>query len=444
MLESIGNAFLALFAIDAGLSVLDELLKSAGFEGLPLLRDLFALTVFVALPPLYLLVAASQRLPAAIFLPPILVGAWLNLGAAPLYLAFADAANRALAGSLIQLATAALAYATVYARSGWRSGMLGPTADAGPAFVPARFACFAGAAVVLGPLLLATYAAVGLTTWIDFSTAGFVRVDRDGIHLSERHYQRGDHAIRLVAMMHIGPRAVYEQIFASFELPETVVLEEGITDESQLLEADFSYQKLAEKLDLIEQERLQAPEQPGEWPHLRHRDMDVSDFSPETLDFVRKMGLLINALDDPETLRQKLEDPAALPQNSEAVMHEILMRRNQLVLKAIEAALLDYERVIVPWGALHMPWLEEQIERRGFEQTGSQRHRFVDWNRIRNAIRKAVDWWALLDSNQGPSGYEPGALTAELRARADESSSHSPIGDDALVADSRSWQHAAQ
>ncbi len=28
--------------------------------------------------------------------------------------------------------------------------------------------------------------------------------------------------------------------------------------------------------------------------------------------------------------------------------------------------------------------------------------------------------WALLDSNQGPSGYEPGALTAELRARSGE------------------------
>ncbi len=26
-------------------------------------------------------------------------------------------------------------------------------------------------------------------------------------------------------------------------------------------------------------------------------------------------------------------------------------------------------------------------------------------------------WWALLGSNQGPSGYEPVALTTELRAR---------------------------
>ncbi len=33
------------------------------------------------------------------------------------------------------------------------------------------------------------------------------------------------------------------------------------------------------------------------------------------------------------------------------------------------------------------------------------------------AGQQARDAWALLDSNQGLSGYEPGALTAELRAR---------------------------
>lgn len=444
MLESIGNAFLALFAIDAGLSVLDELLKSAGFEGLAPLRQVAALTVLVASPALYLLVAASRRLPAAVFLPPIFLGAWLNLGAAPLYLAIRDPANLALAVALIQLATAAIAYATVYARSGSRTARLEPTDEAGPAFVPARFACFAGAAVVLGPPLLVAYTVFGLTTWVDSSTGGFVRFERGGVYLAERHYQRDDREIRLVAMMHIGPPGLYEQIFASFELPKTVILEEGITDQSQLLEGEFSYRKLAEKLDLIEQERPPASEKPNGWPHVLHRDMDVSEFSPETLNFVRKMGLFIDAIDEPETLRQMLEDPAALPQNSEAVMDEILMRRNRLLLTAIETALLDYERVIVPWGALHMPWLEEQIESRGFERTRSQKHRFVDWNRIQRAIRKAAEWWALLDSNQGPSGYEPGALTAELRAHVEESSSDSLLGADALVGHSRSWQHAAQ
>ena len=32
-------------------------------------------------------------------------------------------------------------------------------------------------------------------------------------------------------------------------------------------------------------------------------------------------------------------------------------------------------------------------------------------------IRRDVCWWARLDLNQGPIGYEPTALTAELRAR---------------------------
>ena len=31
-----------------------------------------------------------------------------------------------------------------------------------------------------------------------------------------------------------------------------------------------------------------------------------------------------------------------------------------------------------------------------------------DW---REAVLKLVNWWAHLDSNQGPTGYEPVALT---------------------------------
>ena len=37
------------------------------------------------------------------------------------------------------------------------------------------------------------------------------------------------------------------------------------------------------------------------------------------------------------------------------------------------------------------------------------------------AVGDSARWWALLDSNQQPIGYEPTALTIELRAPAAES-----------------------
>ncbi len=144
MFMLIGNAFLALFAIDAGLSVLDEVEKLSGLEGIARLRNAVAFSVVVALAPIYLMVAASPRLPARVFLPPIFVGGWMALGAAPLQLAFEDLASLGMTLSLIQLAVAALAYVTVFAHGGWRTGLVDSSSARGPAFAPMRFAGLAG------------------------------------------------------------------------------------------------------------------------------------------------------------------------------------------------------------------------------------------------------------------------------------------------------------
>jgi hypothetical protein len=86
---------------------------------------------------------------------------------------------------------------------------------------------------------------------------------------------------------------------------------------------------------------------------------------------------------------EKLRDPSWIPQASETVVHDILTRRNERLLGEIEAALSDYERVVVPWGALHMPWIEREIERLGFERTDSRHHLFIDWDRVLKAIEES-------------------------------------------------------
>ena len=57
---------------------------------------------------------------------------------------------------------------------------------------------------------------------------------------------------------------------------------------------------------------------------------------------------------------------------------------------------------------------------------------FVERARERQALARQrstnprTSTWALLDSNQGPTGYEPAALTAELRARGAEATTAAP------------------
>ena len=46
----------------------------------------------------------------------------------------------------------------------------------------------------------------------------------------------------------------------------------------------------------------------------------------------------------------------------------------------------EFEHVIVPWGALHLPDIEEAILADGFEPTARNRHRLLSWATIAAAL----------------------------------------------------------
>ncbi len=50
-------------------------------------------------------------------------------------------------------------------------------------------------------------------------------------------------------------------------------------------------------------------------------------------------------------------------------MTDILTNRNAHLANEIRSALDDYDVVIVPWGALHMPEIEDTLESWGFQKT---------------------------------------------------------------------------
>ena len=48
--------------------------------------------------------------------------------------------------------------------------------------------------------------------------------------------------------------------------------------------------------------------------------------------------------------------------------------------------------------------------------TGWRSNQLSYWA-VYNCMNQKRDWWAFTDSNRGPTGYEPAALTTELKAR---------------------------
>ena len=387
----VGNLFLIAFGLDAAISTLDECLQIAGAGALLApLRTSLALLVLLSALPMLLLVLASPWAPLPIFLPPVLGGLWLNLGAAPLQLAFDDLQGFSFAASVAQLAIAALAFGLVRRRTGGSWLLRAPTPPV-PGFSLRRLLVLGPCALVLTPPLMAAYLVVWALTWAQASTAGFLLFDLQGISLAERRYQREDRQIRLVGMMHIGEPDAYGQLFDSFARESTLVLEEGVRDESQILSSGLSYAKVATRLGLAQQSSVSAyfeeTSDGSAWPHVRSPDLDAAELAPETREFIEHAAAVWEASDPKRAILALVAEFQDRPEVIAIVQRDIIERRNERVIAAIDEALPEYRNIVVPWGAIHQPGIEGAVLARGFELTASSENRLVYWDRVWRALR---------------------------------------------------------
>jgi hypothetical protein len=386
------NAYLLLYALDAGLSLTDELLRLAtGQTFLIGPRHWLAMPVYwvsvLALPFL----ALSPRLPRRLLLPLFASALWLNQLAAPLPLLLPLAAVGP-AASACQAAFAALAYVWVRHRCG---GPVWITPEHTPAFSWRHWAGTTAFLVFVFVPAVGAYTVLAAVTVVQVGTDGFVRFDRHGVQLDDRRYLRArdGREVRLVGMMHVGEGDAYDALVASFAEPGTVVLEEGLSDAAAVLEERLDYDGLAGFLGLESQRDLASyledPETRAlpEWPVLRHADVDLAEFDPATLDWLERTSALfagesaVAALGD--AMRLSAEDPDLV----ETVVEDVFTRRNEHLIGEVDAALDEFERVVVPWGALHLPEIEEALLERGFALDSSQRRRLVSWSTIADAAR---------------------------------------------------------
>jgi hypothetical protein len=193
-------------------------------------------------------------------------------------------------------------------------------------------------------------------------------------------------------MMHIGEEENYRRLVQSFIEESTIVLAEGVTDEDVILEAPLSYESFAAVLGLEQQRTLTDylgeayNEGASEWPVIQYADMDLREFSPETQAFLERIGRALNSDRMAQAMQQMVADYADRPEVLRTVEQDIIHRRNRHLLDEMTLALADYRRLVVPWGALHLPYIEEAITGWGFEPASSTRHRLISWRGIIEAL----------------------------------------------------------
>lgn len=404
-----GNGFLLLFALDGALSLL---LDGTGTDASVLIElyRFVRLAFHLLIPAAIAMVPLTPDLPGRVLLPPALFGIWRWLGAAPLPACIEDPLSLSFAVDAIQLVLAATAFATLRFATP-RLGRPGHwTLPASPApFRWRRFLAYTAGMLLLGPPLLAAYALVALGTGAHRLTGGFIAFDGQGIQIVERHYRRDppdrrdpgaaaaldgpDPEIWLIGMIHLG-REGYDRLFDRFESEGTLVLEEGVTDDHDVLVDRMPYDSFAEPLGLERQHRVSAyfardAEEEGEeeeesWPEVRRVDLDASEFSPETLAYLAGLDGIVDAAQqgDWPRVRQLAREPGMQATQVPKVMNDIITRRDVTVAAALQEALPHYRRIVVPWGAIHQRNLSYWVKSWGFHEVHSEHHLAIEWSRL--------------------------------------------------------------
>ncbi|MGK2943983.1 MAG: hypothetical protein ACSLFC_04510 [Desulfuromonadales bacterium] len=393
------NIYIILFLIDAGLSLIAELLAATS-SPLPLvagLRYSVAYVVIILSMVIYACLGIDRRLPKRVLLPLTLYVFWNALAMWPLSgiigrdsLGLIAAAGQLLLGGI----------AVLLLRSPDGKPLLSGRQLRTPMFSWRNTLSFSAINLLLLPFVL-VYSGLAMTSdYLEQQTSGFMRLSPIGIYMSERSYHLDKKVIRLAAMMHIGREDYYEDLSKSMSNEETIILAEGVTDRDKLLDNRFNYSKLAGLIGLSSQETMRFGGNLIDLHHLEatgsdageqgkvdiaHADIDVSQFDPETIAFLNELG---RTLFGDKPLVEGLAEYNAwvseqmTPEWIAGVMSDILDKRNAVVIGSMVRSLAYYDTIVIPWGAMHMPAIETAVLNQGFVP-GAERERLsVDFRAI--------------------------------------------------------------
>jgi hypothetical protein len=368
------NAYLVAFLVDGVLSFLDEMLGASGVEVLSPLRHFVAVPVLLASACLYALVGLVARLPKRVVLPPVVFSVWVYVGAFPIAF-YAPLRDAAVALAAAQVAVGLLALLLVHRFAARESWLFTPQSLAGAELNVRRGLGFVALNALLLPVLGGGYAVVWGLLAIRELTHGFTWINADGVYAEERQYVRGDKRVYLIAMIHFGDRAYYEDVVRSLPTGNAVVLAEGVTDDSGLLAGPPAVSDgVVPRAGLVAQGEVAI----GAEHRVEAADLDVAELSDATVGFVNAIHEVVGSHDSRDALDAytRYVDSFGRDVISGAIM-ELIEVRNAHLLTRISESLERYDRIVVPWGAAHMPGLETAIRADGFTLLSRKARRVV-------------------------------------------------------------------
>ncbi|MBV5341625.1 MAG: hypothetical protein J0665_19060 [Deltaproteobacteria bacterium] len=399
------NLFLILFLADGGFSLVDELVPLltplAPFSEL---RLLLSGSVTLMAAAVYLCLGIDRRLPKRVFLPLIFFAFFCPLSAW-FFPPLAGIRTLGLIAAAVQVVLGMLPF--YYFRNGKaRSLTMPPVLFSTPFFGLKNTLIFSGVSLFIVPLTLMMFLLSAADAYMAGYTSGFMHINPGGLRMTERVYTQGNRTIRLAAMIHMGDKEYYDALAASTASGRSIVLAEGISDDENLLHNSIDYGKMAGFLGLesqkemhfggsiIDAEELEAPrpisqnsagENQPQPVDIFRADADANTFRPPTILILNAIG---KQLQESKTFMQGFMalnawgEKNITPEMSDILMDDILLRRNMVLIRYLDKALVRYDTVVIPWGALHMKGIETEVLKRGFTLQKEQERVSIDFSKL--------------------------------------------------------------
>jgi hypothetical protein len=283
-------------------------------------------------------------------------------------------------GALAQTAAAAFTVWSLRTRSPGKSLYFPPEATGFAEFSWPRTLVTLGVKLFIGVPTLLVYVLLSAQILVRELSSGFVEITPTGIFTEARTYQQDGHKIYLLPTVHIASPAFYETLMSSLPEQRSVILPEGVTDQTGLLKDLIDYSGAASAVGLSAQPDLTAPRK----NHAVLRcDADVSEFSPKTRRVLNGLGRMLKSMQsgDLESSLAVLE--ALEEEQSDGLLTDILETRNNKVLEALKQAIPEYEHVAVPWGAAHMPGIERGLLAMKANRIEARRVEVFKWRELK-------------------------------------------------------------
>jgi hypothetical protein len=229
----------------------------------------------------------------------------------------------------------------------------------------------------------------------------YVQISWGGVSLVERVFEKDGQRVHLIGMMHIGDGSFYTKLNERMRTPlpqgQRIVLTEGVADAQGILPAGFksgeTYAKLAGALGLEPQNApVPADRTPGNVPlptpepvkipgvTFRNADIDISALDEKH----REILVAILEMLDTDNIAELL---VAQPENVTGRDIELLLvdgllrQRNDTLMGHFASSAPGYTEVFIPWGAAHLPDIEQRLLALGYsQQTETIRPIIQFWN----------------------------------------------------------------